>query len=151
MTGFFIFFHAKLCGNGLTPLLRAPLKRRKADSDHGRLQEINNAAASLRHPRRKNCPNGGGREGGRRRGRGGRLDDRMAAFTQRLFSPAETRSHVQHDRVAPRRAHAARSSSRRRGQRLTLASLGLFCFCVFDETSLRVPAMPPACEALLPE
>lgn len=85
-----------------TPRLRAPLKRRKACSDLGRLQEINNAAASLRHSRKNNCPT----EEGEREGRGGEgsggLDDRMAAFTQRLFSPAETRFHVQHDRAALR-------------------------------------------------
>lgn len=98
----FCIFHAKLCGNGLTPLLRAPPKRRKACSDHGRLQEINNAAASLRRSRKNNCPTEEGEREGRRGGRGGRLDDRMAAFTQRRFSPAETRFHVQHDRAALR-------------------------------------------------
>lgn len=90
-----------------TPRLRAPLKRRKACSDHGRLQEINNAAASLRHWRKNNCPTEeGGMEGGRGGGEGGReggrLGDRMAAFTQRLFSPAESRFHVRHDRAALR-------------------------------------------------
>lgn len=106
MTSFCILY-AKLCGNGLTPILLAPLKRRKACSDHGRLQKINNAAASLRHLRKNNCPTEEGEREGRRRGRGvegrgGRLDDRMAAFTQRLFSPAETRFHVQHDGAALR-------------------------------------------------
>lgn len=103
-----------------TPRLRAPLKRRKACSDLGRLPEINNAAASLRHSRKSNCPTEEGeREGRGGEGWGGRLDDRMAAFTQSLFSPAETRLHVQHDG-----ARACSSTPRRPGRRLALVLFG---------------------------
>lgn len=56
------------------------------------------AAASLRHPSKTTLPyRGGGKEEeeeGEEKGEGVRevrLDDRMAAFTQRVVSPAETR------------------------------------------------------------
>ena len=55
------------------------------------------AAASLRHPSKTTLPyrgGGGGGGGGGGKGEGVRevrLDDRMAAFTQRVVSPAETR------------------------------------------------------------
>lgn len=118
----------------MTPLLRSA----KASSDHGRLQEINNAAASLRQSRKKLLPNGGGREGGDGRGgEGGWMTEwqLLRRGSSHLLKRASTFSSTQ-----PRRAHA------RRGQRLTLASFWacfFFCFCAFGETSLRAPRPCP--------
>ena len=56
-----------------------------------KLQKIMNVAASLRHPSKTTLPYRGGGGGGGGVEREVRLDDRMAAFTQRVVSPAETR------------------------------------------------------------
>lgn len=78
-------------------------------------------------------PNGGGRGGGEG-GEGGWMTEwqLLRRGSSHLLKRAPTFSTTE-----PRCAHACRSAPRRRGQRLTLASLGLFCFCVVDETSLR--------------
>lgn len=58
----------------------------------GKLQKIKKAAASLRHTSKTTAlPRRVGGEGG--------LADRMAAFTQRAVSPAETHFTIQHNRA----------------------------------------------------
>lgn len=69
-----------------------------------------------------------GEEGESARGRGGRFgwNDRMAAFTQRVVSPAETHFTVQHNSAVFR--CYLQLISRLRGQRFVFASSGLFCY-----------------------
>lgn len=123
----------------------SPTKRHKSSCCN--MQEIKKAAVSLRDEEQNNCPTEGGvgERGGRgsEEGRGEEkrevwLDDRMAAFTQRVVSPAETHFTIQHNR-AIFRSHLQLISTAARSSLPFFSSLGFVLFCLlfyFDATSL---------------
>lgn len=80
----------------------APPSAIGARSDHGRLQENKQCCGFFKTFEEEQLPRRRRERGRGGEGTGGRLDDRMAAFTQRLVSPAETRLHARPDRAALR-------------------------------------------------
>ncbi len=143
---------AKLFGNRLT---RATKRHKTCCLIPEKLQKIKKAAASLRHPRkttalprRREEGRVGGRERERERegGREGRklwLDDRMAAFTQRVVSPAETHFTIQHNRAIFRSHLQFISTPARSAPRFRHFGFVLFCLLLyFDATCLGTLPCP---------
>lgn len=140
MTSFCVF-DAKLCGNDPAP----PSAIEEAQSLFRPREAAGNkqCCGFFKALEEEQLPNGGGREGGEAEREGRREGGWMTEWqllrrgSSHLLKRASTSGTTE-----PRCAHACSSSPRRRRQCLTLASLALFCFCVFDETSLRARSCP---------